>query len=226
MCNSDLVGAGITLIVGAIAYFIGGPLAASLALIVGVALVAVAHMRTVEEKLEPQISDAIRGAGAYVRTLPKEGETTVLALQNVQCRGKNEHGSEMERLRASAVSLIYRLSDGLRSFDATVAFWRNTPASSAGKMRMMQNAWTKVAGEYTQQYRQEVIEARKCLMGHIRQLPQQFSTRVHTDRLYELPPDSPIDIYEQLADLRRLLNEMETENDLSLSCGDVKLPQP
>ena len=89
MSRSDLIGSGCTLIVGAIAYFIGGPIAAILALIVGIALIVVAHMQKMEEEPEPQISDAIRVATARTSNLPKEGEPTVLTLHDIQFRTIN-----------------------------------------------------------------------------------------------------------------------------------------
>jgi hypothetical protein len=84
MSRGDLLGAGCTLAVGGIAYFIGGPLAATLAFIVGIALIVLAHMRRVEEEPEPEISSALRKAAPYLGGLPTKDEAAVLHLGDVK----------------------------------------------------------------------------------------------------------------------------------------------
>jgi len=87
------------------------------------------------------------------------------------------------------------------------------------------------ADEYNETYRKEIVSTRSVLMGNVRHLP---FTDPRIERLYRSPPEEKIpgwpttpvslrDVSDQLCDLRNLLNELERENNLELSGGELKI---
>lgn len=56
MSTSDLLSGGLTLVVGGVAYFIGGPVTAGLAVLVGIVFMVLARMRRIEEAPEGLLS--------------------------------------------------------------------------------------------------------------------------------------------------------------------------
>ncbi len=79
--------------------------------------------------------------------------------------------------------------------------------------------------EYDKNYKQKVIKARDSLLRNIKQWPKraldvETSYKSHGEFIF------PQDVQGQLCDLIVLLNQLEKENNLEISCSDVKQKIP
>jgi hypothetical protein len=130
------------------------------------------------------------------------------------------------RIRADVTGLIYIIYSSLQELVKSEDFWRST--KSQGAVNTMIPAQQKAfAKDYEDKYRKKVVDTRQVLISHIRHLTPNESDM---DPLYvpeDVPPGwttiSQNDVQNQLCDLRALLNELEKENNMELSGGDLIL---
>jgi hypothetical protein len=81
MSRADLLGSGLTLVVGALAYWISGPVAAMSAFIIGIALIVLAHMRKAEEQPEPLISDRLHVSYPATKVMPESATYPIVDFE-------------------------------------------------------------------------------------------------------------------------------------------------
>ncbi len=129
---------------------------------------------------------------------------------------------EISRVRAQAASLIFHFYGTLTQYEDDSN--RTGQSQSSIKNLMMRYRRDKLAQDYDQQYRKQIKDVREDLMRNIHKMPEaghfdreRLYDDKYTDRL------TTIEMEQQLSDLRLMLNEMEKENGLSLSCTDIKL---
>jgi hypothetical protein len=135
--------------------------------------------------------------------------------------------TEVERVQASATSLINRLADTVaESFDR-MNFWQRQPPSQ-GTQYELSVVRSEFDAKYNKDYKDEVVAIHKELMGRIKALPQPVRG-LSRERIYrpydEIPGEqiTPYDAEDQLIDTCILLLQMEQENSLSQTCSVSEL---
>lgn len=129
----------------------------------------------------------------------------------------------VENIRTEAKSLIYRLYGTYDEFRKSIQFLDlsykqvKNPEESARLDRAIDARWKIFQQDYERNYHQGALEVHSKLLGNVGTLPNR---KPRIEDSYKTI-FAPTDIQDQLLDLRALLNEMEAENKLSLSCGDI-----
>jgi drug/metabolite transporter superfamily protein YnfA len=143
---------------------------------------------------------------------------------------------EMLKTRAAARSFINSLYSRFASFATevnNVDDWAvTTHIPPANRQKFRDHEIVVFGRDYIPQYRMQAVGIKNSLLGYIDPIPPlsvPFSHDDDRERLYPVAAFgdgaiNPWEVQDQIYDLRMLLNEMEKENNLPLSCGDLKLP--
>jgi hypothetical protein len=129
------------------------------------------------------------------------------------------------QVRTEVTSFVNSAYEGLQEARDYETWVRPLPISEEKKRVLIGKAYEDFAKDYNKHYGPQAIDMRRALLGHIQNLPRGDSNAEYTYKQYDLPPDWPklneAGIEMQLKDLRTLLNEMEQENGLPLSCQNL-----
>jgi hypothetical protein len=134
---------------------------------------------------------------------------------------------EISSIRSESISLINRLYGSLNVFNREDDGYKSQPkelklATEAERKRLL----VEFGKAYQKDYAKLVADLYVTLMGHIQQPPPpRYGDRERIYQVIYLPNGGllPQVVEDQLFDLCILLNEMERENNLPLSCSNLKL---
>jgi hypothetical protein len=169
-----------------------------------------------------------------VKTFPIAAKPTPPSKPPFQ-QGQAPDEPSVAKIRADATSLIHRLYKSASACSNDLAWWGSVQLQDGSGVKgipyMYKSRLMQFADEYNETYRKEIVSTRSVLMGNVRHLP---FTDPRIERLYRSPPEEKIpgwpttpvslrDVSDQLCDLRNLLNELERENNLELSGGELKI---
>src|SRR6267142_2702334 len=165
----------------------------------------------------PRIAEAVL-AKINNRNIPEAANPKVDAIADEVAKKIRElQAKEISRVRAEATSLIFHFYGTLTQYEDDSNRIRQSQSSI--KNLMMRDRRDKLAQDYDQQYRKQIKGVRESLMRNIHKMPEagdfdreRLYDDKYTDRL------TTIEMEQQLSDLRLMLNEMEKENGLLLSC--------
>lgn len=132
------------------------------------------------------------------------------------------NATDIERLRADAKSFINRFYLSFSAMRDDKDWWER---NSKNGYAIADHRVDEFSKEYNNNLRAPAHNIRESLMGHIQKLPNYGRHDVTVLWKEPLTSDGrvhPLSIEMQICDLVLLLNEMEKENSLALSCADIK----
>jgi hypothetical protein len=131
--------------------------------------------------------------------------------------------SDIPTIRKNAVSFLNTTYDMLNGPRETEKMLQGATMSQEKRMYILNDAYGRFARDYNAKLRPKANGIREALEGNIKTQPARDSDALYTYR--DVPDGFPglnaVEIEMQLKDLRALLNEMERENNLPLSCQDL-----
>lgn len=136
---------------------------------------------------------------------------------------------EIAKVRTDATGLIHKLWDSYKHWNEKDQFWGGRagtiPTNATRRYQLRNNQ--DFTSKYRQTYEPQIVDVRNRLLAHIRELPTP-PLNWDRERIYNIGPmpDGTMMITEVInliCDLRLLLNQLERENNLQLSCRDIKL---
>jgi len=128
--------------------------------------------------------------------------------------------SEIIRVRTDAVGRINESYEWLRNYRAEIQNKSSLPPMV--REPIIENLHDDLGKWYRQTHLPEAKRIRQELIGQIRNMPPTAAEGLYAD-LQLGEPVPTVDIDMQLGDLRRLLNELERENNLPLSCQELNI---
>lgn len=137
----------------------------------------------------------------------------------------NQNIQEITKLRVDARTLIVNLNDSILDWQRKTQFFRH-----AAPLREQFRA--EFCHKYETEYKNKVGSIKDRLIGHIRDIPEPPLSKTRND-IYDIErylgsgcSVQAVEVEFQVFDLRLLLNQMERENGLELSCQKLTFVGP